>query len=339
MKPAVESSAARTFFSVSMPVHNAAKYLEEAIRSVLNQDYDRFELILVDDHSTDDSLAICEAWRTKYPDRIKVVASELKGSLWARRECIHHSAGDFLFVMDSDDTLCDPEALKKWDEIVRRTDCDLLIFNETEETKPLFRNMPEGAVLEGPDRVLLYEEFASMGDLNPLWNKTFRRDLIDPDDAPYREHAWLSHGTDFYQSIAVVSAAKRVAVLDRKCYDYRVTPGSITHRYNPEMFRTALALIERRRELAQTWSPQPPDLEQKLKACALQEFCTVLNKLRRTDLPFPEKQKIYEAIRLSAPFREGVTENRRLPAAKRMIVSLLQAKQYRLLDRLLSLAP
>ncbi|MBE5789039.1 MAG: glycosyltransferase family 2 protein [Clostridiales bacterium] len=328
-----------TFFSVSMPVHNAAKYLEEAIRSVLNQDYDRFELILVDDHSVDESPAICEAWRKKHPEKIKVVASELKGSLWARRECIHHSAGDFLFVMDSDDTLCDPEALKKWDEVIRRTDCDLLIFKETEETKPLFRNWPEDAVIEGPDRVLLYEEFAAMGDLNPLWNKTFRRDLIDPDDTPYRQHAWLSHGTDFYQSIAVVSAAKRVALLDRKCYDYRVTPGSITHRYNPEMFRTALALIERRRELAATWSPQPPDLEQKLKACALQEFCTVLNKLRRTDLPFPEKQKIYEAIRLSAPFREGVSEKRRLPAAKRTIVSLLQAKQYRLLDRLLSLAP
>ena len=41
-----------------MPVHNAAQYLDEAVLSVLNQEYDRFELILVDDHSTDESLAL-----------------------------------------------------------------------------------------------------------------------------------------------------------------------------------------------------------------------------------------------------------------------------------------
>ena len=327
------------FFSVSMPVHNAAKYLDEAVSSVLNQEYDRFELILVDDHSVDESPALCEAWRQKFPEKMKVVASELKGSLWARRECIRHSAGDYLYIMDSDDTLCDPRAMKKWEDAIRKTDADLILFNETETPPACFRSWPDGRVMEGEDRLLLYEDILSMGDLNPLWNKVFRRDLIDPDDAPYREHAWLSHGTDFYQSVAITSRANRAVYLNQKLYDYRVTPGSITHRYNPDMFRTALALIERRREWAETWSPRPRDLEQKLKACALQEFCTVLNKLRRTDLPFPEKQKIYEAIRLSAPFREGVAEKRRLPAAKRMIVSLLQAKQDRLLDRLLSLAP
>lgn len=325
-----------TFFSVSMPVHNAAAYLDEAIQSVVNQSYEDYEIILVDDHSTDESPAICEAWQARDPERIRVVSSELKGSLWARRECIRHSAGDFLYIMDSDDTLCDRDALKCWDETIRKTDCDMLVFNETETPPALFRNTPSGAVIEGDDRLMLYEDFLSMGDLNPLWNKVFRRDLIDPDDTCYREHAWLSHGTDFYQSIALVSAAKRVVYLNRKMYEYRETPGSITHRYNPDMLRSALAHSERRRALVETWSPRPADLESKLGACTLQDFCTVLNKLRKTDLPFEQKQEVYAAIQATDAFQKAYPNKTRLPLAKKVVVTLLRHQQYRILDSLLS---
>lgn len=324
-------------FSVSMPVHNAAKYLEEAIRSVLAQDDPNFELILVDDHSTDESLAICESWREKAPEKIRVFQSPYKGSLWARRECIHHSAGDFLYIMDADDTLCDRHALSLWAETIRKTGCDLILFNETETPPAVFRNTPDGAVLEGEALLTLYEDILSMGDLNPLWNKAFSRSLIDPDDTPYLEHLWLSHGTDFFQSVAITSAAKRAVYLNKKLYEYRETPGSITHRYNPEMFRSALALIDRRREFARTWNPQPADLERKLDICALNEFCTVLNKLRKTDLSFEMKKEVYDSIRSNEAFRRAYLQRAGLPVAKRAVVTLLFHRQFGLLDRLLNI--
>ena len=91
------------FFSISVPVYNAEKYLDRCINSILSQTFSDFELILVDDGSTDKSLEICNNWKAKFPDKIKVVHKANSGSLFTRRICLFESAGEYLYVMDADD--------------------------------------------------------------------------------------------------------------------------------------------------------------------------------------------------------------------------------------------
>jgi glycosyltransferase involved in cell wall biosynthesis len=66
------------FYSIVVPVYNIEKYLKECVDSVLNQDYKSFELILVDDGSTDESSAICEEYAQK-DTRVKVIQKKLRG--------------------------------------------------------------------------------------------------------------------------------------------------------------------------------------------------------------------------------------------------------------------
>ena len=94
--------------SVIMPVYNAEKYLGEAIASVLRQTYADFELLLVNDRSTDRSKEICMEYAKK-DDRIVLLEndSELHGPGPTRNIGLDHATGEFIYFMDADDWIED----------------------------------------------------------------------------------------------------------------------------------------------------------------------------------------------------------------------------------------
>lgn len=88
--------------SVIVPVYNAEKYLSECIESILNQTYKEFELILVDDGSTDNSRNICEDYAQK-DSRIKVIHQKNQGVIKARFAGADESRGEYITFVDADD--------------------------------------------------------------------------------------------------------------------------------------------------------------------------------------------------------------------------------------------
>lgn len=96
--------------SFIMPVYNAADFLTETIHSILEQTYENFEVIAINDGSTDDSLKILQKY-SKIDTRIKVISRENKGLVKTLNEAIDRSSGDFLARIDSDD-LCTPNRLQ-----------------------------------------------------------------------------------------------------------------------------------------------------------------------------------------------------------------------------------
>lgn len=97
--------------SVIVPIYNSKKYLSECVESVLRQTYINFELLLIDDGSTDDSLKICNSFKEK-DDRIKVFHHENKGVSYTRNCGISLSTGDYIAFVDADDVIM-PEYLEK----------------------------------------------------------------------------------------------------------------------------------------------------------------------------------------------------------------------------------
>jgi len=88
------------FISIIMPTYNREKIISHAINSVLNQTYTNFELIIVDDGSTDNTLSVLENYNT---DKIKIVKSILnKGASHARNLGLNASEGEYIFYLDSD---------------------------------------------------------------------------------------------------------------------------------------------------------------------------------------------------------------------------------------------
>jgi len=93
-----------------MPVYNGAKYLHESIQSILNQTYKNFELIIIDDGSTDNSIEIINSFIDK---RIKVLRnSENKGLAYTRNKAVKNSSGKYIAILDCDD-IAYPERLSK----------------------------------------------------------------------------------------------------------------------------------------------------------------------------------------------------------------------------------
>ena len=93
-------------FSVVVPVYNVAEYLESCTNSVLHSDYRDFEMILVDDGSTDGVCPdLCDAIAQKYPDTVRVIHQLNMGLGGARNTGLEQARGDYLLFLDSDDTL------------------------------------------------------------------------------------------------------------------------------------------------------------------------------------------------------------------------------------------
>ena len=88
--------------SILISAYNAEKYLAECIQSVLNQNYDSYELIIVNDGSTDGTLDICKNYE-ETNSHVRVFSWENKGLILARRKGIELSCGEYILFLDADD--------------------------------------------------------------------------------------------------------------------------------------------------------------------------------------------------------------------------------------------
>lgn len=95
--------------SIIIPVHNSYKYLKQCLESVINQTYNNFEILIIDDHSSDDSIKLVESFKDK---RIKIFSSDNYGVSYARNKGIDEASGVYICFLDSDD-YWDKNKLKK----------------------------------------------------------------------------------------------------------------------------------------------------------------------------------------------------------------------------------
>ena len=114
-------------FSVLMPVYNTSKYLRQSIDSLLLQDFKDWELIIVDDGSTDESGKICDEYAKKY-DNITVIHKENGGLFTARKTAIKSAKGEYSLFVDSDDFVED-NYFEKIQSAIDLYKPDILLFN------------------------------------------------------------------------------------------------------------------------------------------------------------------------------------------------------------------
>ena len=212
--------------SIIIPVYNAQTHLERCIDSVLKQDFENFELLLMNDGSTDSSGGICDEYATR-DDRIKVFHKENSGVSDTRNQAIKYAKGEYIQFIDSDDWIT-PDAT---DLLVRMADtyqCEMVITD-------FYRVIGEKVSQKGninEDGVLTKEEFAIEMMDNPadfyygvLWNKLYRRDII-LDHQIYMEKD-ISWCEDFIFNMDYIRHVKNVYALHVPIYYYVKTPGSL----------------------------------------------------------------------------------------------------------------
>ncbi len=129
-QPNVKDSLGETsesLVSVIMPAYNASKCIAKAIESVLSQDYRNFELIIVDDGSTDDTKEIIDSFKD---DRIRYFYEENAGSASARNLAVKQSNGSFIVILDSDDMITEDFITKHIHEFEKNPQADLVYCDD-----------------------------------------------------------------------------------------------------------------------------------------------------------------------------------------------------------------
>lgn len=125
------------YISIIIPVYNTEKYIERCLQSVLAQTYQQFEIIIVDDGSTDGSIEICKKYAFK-TSQIKIIQIKNSGLSVARNVGIRNASGDYICFVDSDDWI-DCFLLEKAVSCFHSYDCDIVKFTSTitslEQTK------------------------------------------------------------------------------------------------------------------------------------------------------------------------------------------------------------
>ena len=247
-------------FSILVPVYNVEKYLPECLDSILNQTCQDFEVILVDDGSTDASGRICEKYTSKNQDKIRVIHQENGGLLCARRVGIANAKGDFCIFVDSDDFV-EHSLLKSVSiTISENSDVDVVLysFRYYRKGKPAERFHPiaeDGKIWTGDEKHQLYEKLLFSNDVSAIWTKAVRTSLLHSDKTDYTKYYGKNMAEDVLQSLYILTAAQKIVYLDNPLYNYRILSDSITHTFNPQVLhkKNCLHVYEKELEYLCRW--------------------------------------------------------------------------------------
>ncbi|WP_367990323.1 glycosyltransferase [Vibrio sp. NTOU-M3] len=116
--------------SIILPVYNVEEYLDECLESILKQTYDNYELLAIDDGSTDNSLKLLESYDDKFSGRLRVISKENGGLSSARNTGLENALGEYVYFLDSDDWIL-ADTLEICIREFSSSDIDLLVFNAT----------------------------------------------------------------------------------------------------------------------------------------------------------------------------------------------------------------
>ncbi|OCN02976.1 hypothetical protein A7X67_06095 [Clostridium sp. W14A] len=242
-----------------VPIYNVEKYLERCVGSILNQTFSDFEVLLVNDASTDRSLEIARKYSRD--GRVRVLDKPHSGLGNTRNYGVEHAGGDYLLFVDSDDWI-DENMLKNLYSAAVEYQADLVLFNFIRENLQdgeqrvckLPINYPEFGdevkellitELVGPDREDSAWRHVEM--LGCAWRRMYLRSWYLENGIRFGDEREIML-EDMQASVMAHCAAERLLVVGGAYYHYRYNPDSLSTRYRPhkmEMMTQCYSVIRR----------------------------------------------------------------------------------------------
>ncbi len=226
-----------TFFTAAVCVYNKEKYLSNCLDSILGQEYENFELLLIDDGSTDKSGQICDEYAKK-DRRVRVIHTENQGVFIARKSAFENAKGDYVIVFDSDDTV-DPKIFVLIDEEIQRSHCDMVFFdlntcfsNGKVERKQF---LSEKMYFTSDNKHALWK-LLLQGAFSSLCNKCIKRDAFsyDVDAELYRGYG---RGEDRLVAAHAIHRLNSFGYLPVPLYNYQRFASQLTSSYPFDQLR------------------------------------------------------------------------------------------------------
>lgn len=199
--------------SVVIPVYNKESYVRQCLLQALSQDYDDYEVIAVDDGSSDASGAICDEMANEYP-RLRVIHKENGGVTAARRTGVEEAQGQYIMFCDSDDALL-PHALRHTIEAMEANDADEVIAPYKNQYGTINDSGYRGFIT--PTTII--QDFLSLrNNFPPIWGILLRRDIILDDCLNIPREIYL--GEDILFHVGYLTKVSKVFCISQCCYLY-----------------------------------------------------------------------------------------------------------------------
>lgn len=234
--------------SIIVPVYNAEAYLEQTVQSIQKQTHPDWELVLIDDGSTDGSGAICDRFAAE-DARIAALHIRNEGVANARNVGLAAATGDFIAFCDSDD-LYEPDFLQTLFEQQRASHADLCVasvYVDTENDSQAHPAPLTGELTEKDFRAIVHGWFDIywMG----LWNKLYRADIVRRGKVSFQ--TGLSIGEDSLFTLSYLAHARSVSCSEKPIYHYiQRNAQSLSRRFHADHVIGYEAIIAQLKELA-----------------------------------------------------------------------------------------
>lgn len=224
------------FISIVIPVYNAQKYLNDCLDTLLdNNDHSKFEIILIDDGSIDDSLDICQEYASKNTN-VRVIHKENSGVSSTRNQGILLAKGKWIWFVDCDDLVYDG-VVDSLFLLLENQDPDVLMFTYQEFEKTLEHKSAkkiEASCISKEEAVgkILDYRYGCFP-----WNKVIRRSLLLDNNVKFPEDMKMCEDIEF--SYRVFDVATKFVNVPFPLYGYRRDGNGASYATDPKKFKDA----------------------------------------------------------------------------------------------------
>ena len=243
------------FFSIIIPVFNVKDYLEKCVQSVTSQSFDNFEIIIIDDGSSDGSEKICDKL-AQNDNRIKIIHKKNEGVAVARNTGIAKAVGEYILFLDSDDTFS-PNLLENISNKISKTNADIIVFGYkriTENGKVLRVSYPkEDCTLE-----FMMSKIKDLPFL--LWAKSYKKTLFNALDL--NAIRGITFSEDSYLALALQKQAKSTEFISDTGYNYLCRKTSVTQNMSEKNHLDRIKAVKLIDSLYNNESEKPPILNE-----------------------------------------------------------------------------
>ena len=285
------------YFSVVVPIYNVKNYLDECIEGIIRQSFKGYEIILVDDGSTDGSSEACDEWKNKY-DSIKVIHKSNGGLSDARNVGASQAEGEYLVFLDSDDYWNDEFFLEKIHDMTHMSNLDLVVFGYKkvldEKELSIYTPQSESKTIE---------ELVLAGEFNICaWDKVVRRDLISSNNIAFRKGVFSE---DMEWCSLLYKYVENVAVLPAAPHSYRQRNGSITKRISEKNISDVVYNFKRCLEIKKELSQEKSAIFDYYLSKNISMFMLALSQVDRVS-----QKKYYTFVKDNIAYLKTNTRNR-----------------------------
>lgn len=283
--------------SVIIPVYNAQKTLKRCIDSVLLQDYDNYEIVLVDDGSTDSSDKICKKYLNENI-KINYIRQFNSGPASARNTGIKNSTGDYIYFVDADDYI-ESNTLSTMIKPIRENNADMVIcgYYQILKNKKIKKSYNyETGLYQGKELYNIAISFISDVKKNHIppysWIRMIRKDILTENNLKYEDG--MIRSEDYYLFVQIHFIIERLFILSNEALYYYVdTDDSITHRYVENYWESIVKMYLKLKENL----PKDQNIRKKLDIMLLQRSMIALNNSTRSNTVKQFKNETFSIIR------------------------------------------